>query len=72
MLDQVLAVPATRTIREIATEVALGPPTGCGPIACCRSTTCPLMRLVFTARITVLGANVLERVGAGRRIAVAC
>jgi mRNA interferase MazF len=39
VLNQVLAVPATRTIRGIPTEVPSDPTTGCRSSACSRSTT---------------------------------
>ncbi|MEX2627038.1 MAG: type II toxin-antitoxin system PemK/MazF family toxin [Ilumatobacteraceae bacterium] len=63
LLNQLLAVPATRTIRGIPTEVRLdradGMPTEC--VLTLDNVT--LVRPVFlTARVTTLGADVMRRV----------
>ena len=73
LLNQVLAAPATRTIRNIATEVALGRDDGM-PDECVLSLdNVTLIRTAgCTERITVLRADVLERVCAALRFAIAC
>lgn len=73
VLNQVLAVPATRTIRGIATEVPLGPGDGM-PVECVLSVdNLSLIRSAgCTERITVLSADALDRVCAALRFAIAC
>lgn len=73
VLEQVIAVPATQTIRRIPTEVPLdesdGMPVPCvltlDNIALIRPTLC-------TERITTLGIAKLEAVCEALRVATAC
>jgi mRNA-degrading endonuclease toxin of MazEF toxin-antitoxin module len=73
VLNQVLAVPATRTIRGIATEVEVGPAEGM-PGACALAVdNLSLIRVAgCTTRIAVLNADVLARVCAALHFATAC
>ena len=73
VLNQVLAAPATRTIRGIATEVPIGPDDGM-PVECVLALD--NLQLIRTAgcveRVTTLPAQVLDRVCAALRFAIAC
>lgn len=73
VLNQLLAVPATRTIRGIATEVPVGPADGM-PVVCALSLdNVSLIRTTgCTERITVLSDEILEQVCAALRFAIAC
>jgi mRNA interferase MazF len=73
VLHQLLAVPATRTIRGIATEVALGPADGM-PVECVLSLdNLSLIRTAgCTERITAVRPDVLDRVCVALRFAIAC
>jgi mRNA interferase MazF len=73
MLDRVLAVPATRTIRSIPTELLLDEDDGM-PERCALSfdniTTMP--KGLLTARITKLPVEKLDEVCRALRAATAC
>ena len=73
VLNQLLAVPATRTIRSIPTEVRLGPNDGM-PAECVL--TLDNMRVVrksmLTERITTLGVSRMDEVGAALAFATGC
>jgi len=73
VLNQVLAVPATRTIRRIPTEVLLGPDDGV-PHQCVLSLdNVTLVRpALCTARITRLGERIMAQVCEAFRRATAC
>ena len=73
VLNQVLAVPVTRTIRGIATEVRIGPADGM-PLECVLSLdNVSLIRTPgCTRRVTTLSEEVLERVCGALRFAIAC
>jgi mRNA interferase MazF len=73
VLNQVLAAPATRTIRNVATEVALGREDGMPDDCVLSLDNVTLIRTAgCTERITVLRVDVLERVCAALRFAIAC
>jgi len=73
VLDRVLAVPATRTIRDIPTELLLEEDDGM-PERCALSfdniTTMP--KVLLTGRITKLPVEKLEEVCRALRAATAC
>ena len=73
VLHSVLAVPATRTIREIATEVHLGTADGM-PAECALSldnlTTLP--KVLFRERITRLSAGRMGEVCRALALATGC
>ena len=73
MLTQILAVPATRTVRGIPTEVALDEGDGM-PAACVLALdNVSLIRpSLCTERITALGPTKLRAVCDALRIATAC
>lgn len=73
LLTQILAVPATTTIRGIPTEVELGPADGM-PAACALSldNIQPIRPELCTKRITKLGPARLAEVCEALRVAVAC
>ena len=73
VLNQVLAVPATRTIRSIPTEVPLDESDGM-PAACVLSLdNVSLIRPAFlTERITALGPATMEAVCRALGVAAAC
>jgi len=63
LLNQVLAVPATRTIRDIPTEVSLGPDDGMPDDCVLTLDNVTLVRpSLCTARITRLNEATMERV----------
>ena len=73
VLNQILAVPATRTIRGIPTEVRLGPSDGM-PAECVLSLD--NLRVVRVSHlvepVTSLGPALMEEVCAALTFAVAC
>jgi mRNA interferase MazF len=73
VLNAVLVAPATRTVRDIPTEVALGAEDGM-PDECALSfdnlTTVP--KALLTARITTLADARLREVCAALRVATGC
>jgi len=73
VLNQLIAVPATRTIRRLPTEVALGPADGM-PDACVLSldnaTLVP--KAYFRDRICTLGPEPMTRVCRALGIATGC
>lgn len=73
VLNQVLAVPATRTVRGIPTEVPLGVsegmPTDC---ALTLDNVTPVRVALCTDRITRLGLDRMQDVCEALRIATAC
>jgi mRNA interferase MazF len=73
VLNQVLAVPATRTIRGIPTEVRLdvsdGMPAEC---ALTLDNVTPIRVALCTDRISSLGADRMQEVCEALRIATAC
>jgi mRNA interferase MazF len=73
VLNQVLAAPATRTVRRIPTEVALGPEDGM-PVSCVLSLdNLTLIRLALcTSRIARLGPARLAAVCEALRTATRC
>jgi len=73
VLNQVIAVPATRTIREIPTEVKLDASDGL-PQSCVLSldNLQPIIPELCTERITALGADRLSDVCSALRAATAC
>jgi mRNA interferase MazF len=73
VLNQVVAVPATRTIREIPTEVRLDPGDGM-PVECVLSldNVSTVRKALFTERITVLEAAKMAEVCEALRAATAC
>jgi mRNA interferase MazF len=73
LLNQVLAVPATRTIRGIPTEVPLGPDDGM-PTECALTldNLTVIRPALCTERVTVLGPERLAEVCAALRIAADC
>lgn len=73
VLNQVLGVPATRTIRGIPTEVALGAPDGMPADCALTLDNVTLIRVALcTDRITRLGFDRMNDVCAALRIATAC
>lgn len=73
VLDQVLAVPATRTIRDIPTEVMLGRADGM-PSACCLTldNVTVIRPGLCVERITQLSAARMREVCAALALATAC
>lgn len=73
MLNQVLAVPATRTIRGIPTEVQLDRSDGM-PATCvlAADNTTLIRRSLCTERITQLGPERVRAVCDALALAVAC
>lgn len=73
VLNQILAVPATRTIRGIPTEVKLDVSDGM-PQRCVLSldNLQPIMPWLCTERITSLGAGRMSQVCEALRVATAC
>lgn len=73
VLQQVLAVPATRTVREIPTEVALGRADGM-PAACCLTldNLTVIRPALCVERITRLSAQHMREVCAALALAAAC
>jgi mRNA interferase MazF len=73
VLNQVIAVPATRTIRGIPTEVPLGPDDGM-PAGCVLTLDSPtvIRPALCTQRVTALGPERLAEVCAALRVAVDC
>ena len=73
VLTQVLAVPATRTIRGIPTEVPLGEEDGM-PARCCLTldNVTPIRVSLCTERITTLGADRMREVCSALSAASAC
>jgi mRNA interferase MazF len=73
VLHQALAVPATRTIRPIPTEVRLGPDDGM-PTECVLTldNLTVIRPALFTRRITVVGPKRLTQVCAALSVAVDC
>ncbi len=73
VLNQVLAVPATRTIRGIPTEVLLGPDDGVPADCVLTLDNLTVIRpALCTERITVLEPERLGEVCAALRVAVDC
>jgi mRNA interferase MazF len=73
VLNAVLVAPATRTIRGIATEVALGPEDGM-PTECALTldTLLPVPKALLTERITRLGPAKLTELRMALNIAAGC
>lgn len=73
VLNQVLAVPATRTVRGIPTEVPLGASDGM-PKDCALTldNVTPVRVALCTDRITRLGPDRMQEVCEALRIATAC
>lgn len=72
-LNQLLAVPATRTIRDIPTEVRLDRDDGMPAECVLTLDNVTLVRPVFfTSRLTTLGAGVMRRVCGALADATAC
>jgi mRNA interferase MazF len=73
VLNTVLVAPATRTVRGIATEVALGPDDGM-PRECALTldNVLPVPKVLLTERITRLGPAKLAEVCAALDVAVSC
>jgi mRNA interferase MazF len=73
VLDKLLAVPATTTIRGIATEVPLGPDHGM-PAECVLSTdnTTPILKSLLIERVTMLGPEKVAEVCAALATATSC
>ena len=73
VLASVLAVPATRTIRGIPTEVLLGPEDGM-PVDCALSldNLTVLPKAFFTERIAALGPHHLANVCRALAVATEC
>jgi mRNA interferase MazF len=73
VLTQLLAVPATRTIRDIPTEVQLDRGDGM-PSACCLTldNTTTIRRALCTERITRLSPQRMRAVCAALAAAAAC
>lgn len=73
VLNQVLAVPATRTIRGIPTEVPLGAADGMPADCALTLDNVTLVRVTLcTDRITRLGLDRMQDVCEALRIATAC
>jgi mRNA interferase MazF len=73
VLQQVLAVPATRTIREIPTEVVVGRADGM-PEACCLTldNLTVIRRALCVERITQLSTERMREVCTALALATAC
>lgn len=73
VLNQVLAVPATRTIRGIPTEVSLGPDDGMPDECVLTLDNLTVIRpALCTKRVAVLGPERLAQVCGALEVAVAC
>ena len=73
VLNQVLAVPATRTVRGIPTEVPLGETDGMPADCALTLDNVTLVRVALcTDRITRLGPDQMQDVCEAMRIATAC
>lgn len=73
VLNQVLAVPATRTVRGIPTEVPLGASDGMPADCALTLDNVTLVRVTLcTDRITRLGLERMQDVCEAMRIATAC
>ncbi len=73
VLNQVLAVPATRTIRGIPTEVELGRDDGMpSPCVLALDAVAPIRPALCTERIAVLGPARMQQVCAALAAATAC
>lgn len=73
VLNQVLAVPATRTVRGIPTEVPLGVADGMPADCALTLDNVTLVRVALCAdRITMLGPDRMQDVCEALRIATAC
>lgn len=73
VLNQVLAVPATRTVRGIPTEVLLGEADGMPADCALTLDNVTLVRVALcTDRITRLGPDHMQDVCEAMRIATAC
>ena len=71
VLNQVLAVPATRTICGIPTEVELDRSDGM-PVPCAADSTTPIRTALCTERITRLGPERMQAVCDALAVATAC
>ena len=73
VLNQVLAVPATRTVRDIPTEVSLGRADGM-PSSCCLTldNVTVIRPALCVERITRLSAERMREVCAALALATAC
>lgn len=73
VLNEILAVPATRAIRGIPTEVALDESDGM-PTLCCLTldNVTPIRRALCTERITALSDDRLREVCTALAAATAC
>lgn len=73
VLTQILAVPATRTIRDIPTEVRLGEADGM-PASCCLTldNLTPIRPSLCTEKITSLPADRMHEVCTALSAATAC
>ncbi|MGI8506418.1 MAG: type II toxin-antitoxin system PemK/MazF family toxin [Solirubrobacteraceae bacterium] len=73
VLNAVLVAPATRTVREIPSEVALGPDDGM-PTDCALSldNLLPVPKVLLTERITRLGAVKLAELCVALDVATGC
>jgi mRNA interferase MazF len=73
VLNALLVVPATRTVRGIATEVRLGPEDGM-PSECALTldNLLPVPKALLTERITRLGAGKLAELCAALNVAAGC
>ena len=73
VLNQVLAVPATRNVRGIPTEVALDTDDGMpAPCALTLDNLMPIRRALCTERITTLGPDRMLEVCEALRRATSC
>lgn len=73
VLHQVLAVPATRTLRDIPTEVTIGPADGMPTHCCLTLDNLTVIRpALCTERITQLSPGRMREVCAALAAATAC
>ena len=73
VLTWVLVAPATRTIRDIPTEVSLDPDDGVPwPCAVTLDNIRPVRRALLVERITLLDQTLMQRVCSALRVAVDC
>ncbi len=73
VLDRVLAVPATRTVRDIPTEVQLDDDDGMpGPCALSFDNITTMPKALLTERITRLSVEKLEQACRALSAATAC
>jgi len=73
VLNQVLGVPATRTVRSIPTEVPLDEDDGMpAPCALALDGLAPIRPSLCTERIAVLGPEKMAAVCGALRVATAC